>query len=140
VNPVLERRLVVDHVHAKASELALIANPRVREPDRRHQVAMGQHRQHHRVDLVCLAGQRSEPLDLLRIGDLDIPAHLLERVVDEPGAGHRLDHGADRLAMDLVDPAGQPSERIDVRRDRELVEVLSPIREEADVELSSTQV
>ena len=30
-------------------------------------------------------------LDLLRVGDLDVPALLLERVVDEPGAGHRLD-------------------------------------------------
>jgi hypothetical protein len=30
--------------------------------------------QHHRIDLVRLAGQGSEALDLLRVGDLDIPA------------------------------------------------------------------
>jgi hypothetical protein len=38
------------------------------------------------VGLVGLAGQGSEALDLLRIGDLDRPALALERVVDEPGA------------------------------------------------------
>jgi hypothetical protein len=42
--------------------------------------------------------------------------------------------------MDLADPAGEPSERVDVGWDGELVEVLPPIREQADVELSSTPV
>jgi hypothetical protein len=42
------------------------------------------------------------------VGDLDLPALPLERVVDEAGAGHRLDHGADRLVVDLLDAAGEP--------------------------------
>jgi hypothetical protein len=46
-------------------------------------------------------------LTLWAIGDLDVPALLLERVVDEPGTGHRLDHGADGLSVDLVDATSQ---------------------------------
>jgi hypothetical protein len=81
----------------EARELALIAHPGVRQPDRRHQVAVAQDRQHHRVDLVGLAGKRRQTLDLLGVGDLHVPALLLERVIDEAGAGHRLDDGTDGL-------------------------------------------
>ena len=34
--------------------------------------------------------------------------------MDEPRPGHRLDDGRDRLGVDLVDPAGEPPQRIDV--------------------------
>jgi hypothetical protein len=63
---------------------------------------------------------------------------LLERVVDEPGAGHRLNHRADGLSVDLVDPPGERSQRADVRRDGQLVEVLASIGEQADLELATT--
>jgi hypothetical protein len=99
-----------------------------------------EHRQHHRIDLVGLAGKRRQALDLLGVGDLDVPALLLEGVVDDPGSGHRLDDGADRLAVDLLDSAGERSQRVDVGRDGELVQVLSITGEQADVELSSTEV
>ena len=62
----------------------------------------------------------------------------LERVVDDPGAGHRLDHRADRLGVDLFDPSGERLQRVDVRRDGELVQVLSLIGEQADIELATT--
>jgi hypothetical protein len=140
VDAVLERRLVLDQVEPKAGELALLADLGIGEPDRRHQVALGERRQHHRVDLVGLAGQGSEALDLLRIGDLDRPAFLLERVVNEPRTGHRLDHGRDGLCLDLIDSAGQPPQRVDVRRDGELVEVLSLPGKQADIELLATQI
>ena len=74
MDPVLERRAVLDQVEAKAGELALLADPRIGQPDRRHQVALGEHRQHHRVDPVGLAGQRRQALDLLGVGDLDRPS------------------------------------------------------------------
>jgi hypothetical protein len=45
--------------------------------------------------------------------------------MDEPGAGHRLDDGADRLCVDLVDPSREPPQALGVGRDGELVEVLS---------------
>jgi hypothetical protein len=73
---------VLDQVKAKTSELALLADPGIRQPDRRHQVAVAERSQDLGVDLVGLAGKRSEALDLLRVGDLDVPAILLERVVD----------------------------------------------------------
>jgi hypothetical protein len=42
--------------------------------------------------------------------------------------------------MDLLDAPGERSQRVDVGRDGELIEVLSPIREQADVELSPTEI
>ena len=72
-----------------------------------------------------LQARGAESLDPLSVGDLDVPAFLLERVVDQPGAGHRLDDRADRLSVDLVDPPSQGLKRVDLRRDDELVELLS---------------
>jgi hypothetical protein len=67
------------------------------------------------VDRVGLAGQRCEALDPLGVGDLDVPALGLERVVDEPGAGHRLDDRVDVLAANLADSPRERSERVDIR-------------------------
>jgi hypothetical protein len=65
-------------------------------------------------DLVGLDRQWRQPLHLLGVGDLDVPAFSFEGVVDDPGAGHRLDHRADRLAVDLLDSSGESSQRVDV--------------------------
>jgi hypothetical protein len=121
-------------------QLTLLADPRIGQPDRRHQVAVAQHGQHHRVDLVGLAGQRREALDLLRVGDLDVPALLLERVVDEPSTGHRLDHGADRLCVNVVDSSRERSQRVEVRRDGELVEQFPVVIQKTDIDLASTEI
>jgi hypothetical protein len=74
------------------------------------------------------------------VGDLDRPAPLLEGVVDEPGAGHRLDDGAYGLSVNLVDSPRERSQRINVGWDGELVDVLAPIGEQADIELAPTEV
>jgi hypothetical protein len=79
-------------------------------------------------------------LKLLRIGDLDRPALALERFVDDPGAGHRLNDSADRFAVDLLDPPRQRSQRVDVGRGDELIEPLTSFGEQADVELSPTEI
>jgi hypothetical protein len=85
---------VTDEVQPKAGELALAADARVGQPDLGNQVA-GRERGHHaRVDLVGLARQRGQTLDLGRVGDQHVPAVLLEAVVNEPRAVHRLDHAA----------------------------------------------
>jgi hypothetical protein len=60
--------------------------------------------------------------------------------VDESGAGHRLDHCADRLAVDLLYPAGECLQRVDVGRDGELVEVLSLIGEQANVNFAAAEI
>jgi hypothetical protein len=65
---------------------------------------------------------------------------LLERVVDEPGAGHRLDDRSDVLAVNPVDSPRKGSERVDVRRDGELVDVLPLLGEQADVEPAPTEI
>ena len=54
VDPVLKRRLVLDQVHPKAGKLAYLSHPRIREPDRRHEVAMRERREDERVGLVGL--------------------------------------------------------------------------------------
>jgi len=140
VDPALERRLVLDQVQPEAGQLALLSHPGTGKPDRRHQVALAQRRQDPRVDRVGLAGQRRETLDLLSVGDLDRPARLLERVVDEASAGHRLDHRANRLAITLLDPPRQASQRVGVRWHRQLIQLLSPLGEQADVDLLSAQI
>ena len=58
--------------------------------------------------------------------------------MDDPSAGHRLDHRAERLAVDFLDAASEPSERVDVGRDGELVQMLSLVGEQANVKLLST--
>jgi hypothetical protein len=131
---------VLDEVQPKAGELALGADLGVGQPDRRHRVAVGEGRQDERVDPVGLAGQRRHGLDPVGGGDLDRPALLLEGVVEEPGAGHRLDDGADGLAMDLLDPAREGSQRVGVGRNGELVEVLARIRAQADVNFLPAEV
>ena len=136
VNPVLELGAVLDQVEAKAGELALAANPGIGEPDRRHQVALGEHRQDPGVDPVGLHRQRRQALDLLGVGDLHRPAVGLEGVVDEAGAGHRLDHRADGLAV----PPYAISERFEaagVGDRRKFVDQLSLLGEQADVEALS---
>ena len=127
-------------MHPEPGQLALLADPRIGQPDRRHQVTLAQHRQHHRVDLVGLARQRGKPLHLLGVGDLDRPALLLEDVVHEPSAGHRLDDGADRLCVYLVDSSRERSQRIDVRRDGELVELFPQLVQKTDIDLASTEI
>jgi hypothetical protein len=55
----------------------------------------------------------ASPLDLLRVGDLDLPAAALQRVVHEPGAVHRLDRGAYEsfeLAASVTRPSVPPRE------------------------------
>jgi hypothetical protein len=54
--------------------------------------------------------------------------------------GHRLDHGADGLSVNLVDPPGQRSQGVDVGWRDELIEMLTLLGEQADVDLSPTQV
>jgi hypothetical protein len=60
--------------------------------------------------------------------------------VDEPSTGHRLDRGADRLVVDLIDPASEPPQRVDVGRDGEPVEVSALLIQQADIELLPTEI
>ena len=71
-----------------------------------------------------------QALDPLGIGDQNIPTLLLEDVVAEAGAGHRLDHRPDRLAV-LGDPAGECSQAAEIRRRGELSHQLALVGEQA---------
>ena len=91
------------------SELALLADAGIGQPDRRQEVAVTEHRKNLRVDLVGLAGQRRETLDLLGVSDLDRPALLLEGVVDDPCASRR-------RAVRRAGPDALPDRRAGKRR------------------------
>jgi hypothetical protein len=102
-------------VESPACPFPLGAHARVGQPDRRHEIAACQLGEHPGVDAIGLARQRCESLYFLRVGDLDLPAVELEPIVHEPGAVHRLDRGADRLAVTL-EPLAQAAESVRVRR------------------------
>jgi hypothetical protein len=119
-------------------QLALATHPRVGQPDRRDQIAMRQHRQHAGVDAVGLAGKRREPFDLLGVGDEDIPAQLLQRVVHEPRTGHRLDHRPHPHAQ--PDPLDQAPQTVVVARTGELADHLSLVADQADIDPAPTEI
>ena len=101
-------------VETPAGALALGAHARVGQPDRRHQITAGELGQHPGVDPVGLAGQRGQPLHLLRVRDLDLPACELEPVVHEAGAVHRLDRRPDRNAV-ASETFAQAAQTISIR-------------------------
>jgi hypothetical protein len=78
VHALLQARAVPHQMQPPARTLTLSAHEWVGQPDRRHQIATCELGQHPGIDPVGLAGQRRQTLDLLRIGDLDLPAGQLE--------------------------------------------------------------
>ncbi|MDP9345955.1 MAG: hypothetical protein M3P44_09570 [Actinomycetota bacterium] len=129
---------MLDQVHAKARLLALGANPGVGQPDRRHQVAKRQHGEHASVDAVGLARQRRQALDLLGVGDQHLPAQLLEAVVHEARAAHRLDHRPDPDAQ--PDPANEARQTVAITRDRELPDDLTLIAEHTNIDAFPAEI
>jgi hypothetical protein len=115
VHALLQARSVTHQVQAPAGALALGTHARVGQPDRRHQVAAAELGQHPGVDPVGLARERRQPLHLLRVSDLDLPARQLEPIVHEPRAVHRLDRRTDRLAMS-IESSRQAEQAICIRR------------------------
>jgi hypothetical protein len=137
VDAVLERGAMTHQVQPEARELALAADRRVGQPDRRHQVALREHRQHVRVDLVGLARQRRQALDLLRVRDKHLPAELFERVMHEPRAVHRLDH---RPHARSLHTHGEMAQTVSVRRGRDPRDQLAGVADQADIQPTSTQI
>jgi hypothetical protein len=115
VHALLQARAVTDEVQAPAGPLAFGAHQRVGQPDRGHQIPPRELGQHPGVDPIGLAGQRRQPLHLLRIGDLDLPTVKLEPVVHEASAVHRLDRRANRLPV-MREALAQAAESVRVRR------------------------
>jgi hypothetical protein len=116
-----------------------VSNTAFGQPDRRHQIAAAELGQHPGVDPIGLAGQRCETLHLLRVGDLDLPALKLEPVVHEAGAVHRLDRGADWLAMTL-EPMRQTVQSIGIGRRGTNLERRTLAVEQVEVETLATEI
>jgi hypothetical protein len=139
VHALLQARAVADEVQPPARPLPLRTDERIREPDRRHQIAAGELGQHPGIDPVGLAGKRRQPFDLLRIRDLDLPAVKLEPVVHEARAVHRFDCCADRSAMTL-EPLRQTTKTVGVGRRRADVDRPSLRVEQVEVETLATEI
>jgi hypothetical protein len=128
--------------HTKCSRqrpLALGAYARVGQPDRGHQVTPCELGQHPAVDPVGLASQGRQPLDLLRVGDLDLPAVKLEPVVREAGAVHRLDRGADRRVV-TIESSRQAEQAVSVWRRGTNLNGRSLTVEQMEVETLATEI
>ncbi len=123
----------------EAGPLPLGADLRVREPYRRHEIAPGELGEDPRVDLVGLAGEWCETLHLLRVGDLDVPSHELEAVVDKAGTVHRLDRRAHRSAEGRHF-LGEVTEPVEIGRGLGDGELCASFVEHADVESLSAEV
>jgi hypothetical protein len=104
MDAVLERGSVADQRQPPSGAFALGPDLGGGQPDLGDQVAAGQLGQDPSVGPVGLAGQRGQALDLLGVGDGDLPAGQLELVMDEPGAAHRLDRCPHRLSVGSVWP------------------------------------
>jgi hypothetical protein len=139
-DPVLERRLVLDQVHPKAGQLALLAHPRIGQPDRRHQIALREHRQDQRVDRVGLAGQRCEALDpsgRRRSRPTSLPARACRGRVGRRSSTRRPRRRAGREPRRFAAPGFGASRRQGGRR---AVDMLASLGEQADVELARTEI
>ena len=139
VHALLQARAMTDKMQTPARPLALSAHARVRQPDRRHEIAAGKLGQHPGVDPVGLAGERRQSLHLLRIGDLDLPARQLEPVVHETRAVHRLDRGADRFAV-TIESRRQRVQAISIRRRGAILDRHTLAIEQMEVETLATEI
>ena len=108
---------------------------------RRDQIAARQLGQHPRVDAVGLARQRRQALDLLRVGDLDLPATALKRVMHEPRPVHRLDRRPHATGpWRSSTRRAKPTQPITVRRRRAGLHPTSLAVEQAVVQTCATEI
>jgi hypothetical protein len=139
MDAVLEADAMVDQVQPPARPLPLGPHLRGREPDRRHQVTTAELGKHRGVDLVGLAGQGRQSLGPLSIRDLHLPPQQFQLVVDEPGAGHRLDHRPDRLVVPGR-PLHQGAEPVPVGEHGSDLDRGSRLVDQVDVEALSAEI
>jgi hypothetical protein len=114
VHALLQAGAVTNEMQPPAGAFALRAHERVGQPDRRHQLAACELGQHPGVDAVGLARERRQPLHLLRVRDLHLPAGQLEPVVHEAGPVHRLDRRTDPRTM-AIKPLRQSAQTVEIR-------------------------
>jgi len=139
VDPVLERAPVTHEVEPEAGPLALGADLRVGQPDGRHELPVGELGKDPGIDLVGLGPQRRETLGPHRVGDLDVPAAALERVVHEAGAVHRPDRRLHGLAVP-ADPLDERPQGVRVGADRGDLHRLPSFIEVSHIEPLARQV
>jgi hypothetical protein len=91
------------------------------------------------VDPVGLAGKRGEPLGLLRVCDLDLPAASSSWSCTKRAPFHRLDRGANQLPV-AFEPQRQTVKAVGVKRHRADVDRRALIVKEMEVETLATEI
>ena len=122
---------------SEPGELALFSDPRVWQPDRRDQVALAQSVAS-TIESIrsVLQARGARPLTFWASAiSTDQPSCSSVSWTIRAPVIDSIDR-ADRLVVGLLDPPGERFQGAGVGRDDELVEVLSLIGEQADVELS----
>ena len=130
---------MTDEVEPEPRPLALGADRRVGQPDRRDELPAGQLGEDPGIDLVGLGGEGRQALDPQGVGDLDVPAGELELVVDEAGTVHRLDRRADRLAV-AIHPGDKCPQGIAIGTDRGHLDRSPVLIEQVHIEPLARQV
>jgi hypothetical protein len=130
---------VTHQVQPKPGALPLRPDGRVRQPDRRHELAARQLGQHPGVNPVGLAGQRRQPLHLLRVGDLHLRAVQLELVVRKAGrpSSTRSRRGS---AHRSEQPSGQTAKTVRIRWGAANVDRLTSLVQQAEVETLAAEI
>jgi hypothetical protein len=141
VHAVFEHAAVLDQMQPPARPLALLTDRKVGQPDRRHQLAARELGQHPRIDPVGLAGKRRQPLDLDRVGDLNLPAAALQRVMHKPRPGHRLDRRPHHhRAVTALHPTRQGPNPVGVRWRRRDLDTLTRLIKQAVIQPPTAQI
>jgi hypothetical protein len=91
---VLGRGPEADEVEPALQPLTQRALLQRRDPERRHELAPAELGEHAGVDLVGLASERGDALDLARVCHLDLPARLGEPVANPDRPAHHLQASA----------------------------------------------
>jgi hypothetical protein len=139
VDPVLQGGPVVDEMKPEAGALALGPDRRVGQPDLWHELKPRQLGQNPGVDPVSLGSQWGDALDLGCIGDRDIPAVPLKRVMDEARPGHRLDRAV-HLVAEAQDVGSQPPQPGGIRTDGRHLDGPAVLVEDVHIEPLARQV
>ena len=139
VDALFQAGAVADEMEPPARPLPLGPDHWVGQPDRRHEVTAAELGQHPGVDPVGPAGERRQPLHLLRISDLDPPAGQLEPVMDEAGAVHRLDRRPHLLSV-TTEALGQATQTVSVWRRRTSLDRDTVSVEQTEIEALATEI
>jgi hypothetical protein len=139
VHAVLERRALAHQKEAEAGPLPLRPHARTGQPDLGNELPPGELGQHPGIDPIRLARKRRQTLHPLRVRDPHVPTRLLQPVVHEARARHRLDRREDRALL-AVEAADEVTKPVTIRRAGTDVHTLAVGKQSVPIETLAAEV